>query len=58
MDNGTLLSSTIGACKNSSFAFSVSGWPAVAAVGIVASCIAFCRWMTLDYQKHMATQEK
>ena len=57
MDNGAVLSSAISACKNSSFAYSVSGWPAVAVVAIIASCYTICKWMSYDYQKRVATQE-
>lgn len=54
MSNNTLLSTTISACKNSSFSFSVSGWPAVAVVALIAAGYTACKWI----DRQSATQQE
>lgn len=57
MDHSAVLPSAISACKNSSFFFGVSGWPAVAVVAIVSSSFLLSKWMSLKSQKQVTNQE-
>ena len=57
MNNNAMLPSAISACKNSSFSFSVSGWPAVAVVAVIAACYTICKLKSLDYEMQVAARE-